>query len=100
MNTNYLLKDELLYELGIRGIVSEADVPALRKLFRTVIAEGVLVQISKLHATNVNELYAQIISKTNELQSLVALASSEPSCVTQRILTRLRHLRGRLQHLK
>jgi hypothetical protein len=84
MNPNYLLKDEILYELAIRGIVSEADVPALRKLFRAVIAEGVRFQISYLQAVNVNELYSQIISKTNESQSLVAVATTEPSCVTQR----------------
>jgi hypothetical protein len=47
MNPNYLYKDELLYELAIRGIVSEADVPALRKLFWAVIAKGFKLAICK-----------------------------------------------------
>jgi hypothetical protein len=100
MNPNYLLKEEILYELAIRGIVSEADVPALHKLFRAVIGEGVRVQTSYLQAVSVDELYSLIISKTNELQSFVAVATTEPSPATQCFLTRLHHLQGRLQHIK
>jgi molybdopterin converting factor small subunit len=80
--------------------VSEVDVPALRKPFRAVIAEAVRVQTSHLQAANVDELYSQIISKTNMLRSYVAVATTEPSNVTQRLLTRLHHLQGKLQHIK
>jgi hypothetical protein len=38
MNPNFLFKDELLYELGIRGISSRADTSSLRKSFRAVIS--------------------------------------------------------------
>jgi hypothetical protein len=37
MNPNFLPKDEQLYELGIRGISTDADVLTLRKLFRSVL---------------------------------------------------------------
>jgi hypothetical protein len=71
MNPNYLLKDELVYELEVRGITSETDVATLRKLFRMVIAEGIGVQINNLRTANIDELYSPIVSKINELQSLV-----------------------------
>jgi len=40
-NPNYLLKDELLYELLVRGISSDSDVHTLRKLFRAVVTDKV-----------------------------------------------------------
>jgi len=48
MNPNFLLKDEVLYELGIRGITSDADVHTLRKLFQSVAAEDLPVDSKKL----------------------------------------------------
>jgi hypothetical protein len=48
MNPNFMLKDELLYELGIRGISSDADVQTLRKLFRSVVSEDLTVDLSKV----------------------------------------------------
>jgi hypothetical protein len=39
MNPNYLFKDELVYELGVRGIVSDAYTQHLRSLFRIVVRE-------------------------------------------------------------
>ena len=44
MNPNFLLKDELLYELGIRGIHSDADTLGLRKLFRSIGARDLPLQ--------------------------------------------------------
>jgi hypothetical protein len=99
MNPNYLLKDELVYELAVRGIASEVDVSTLRKLFRMVVAEGIAVQINNLRTANVDELYSPIVSKINVLQSLVPLPELEPACVTQRLLTSLHHLQGRIQHI-
>jgi len=40
MNPNFLLKDELQYELKNCGNSSDADVQTLHKLFRSVVAEG------------------------------------------------------------
>jgi hypothetical protein len=96
MNPNYLLKDELIYELGVRGIRSDADVPNLRKLFRTVVSEGLRVEVSNLREVGADELYAHVFHKVNELQNLIAHGGTESSCVVQRFRTRLEHLKGRL----
>jgi hypothetical protein len=41
-----LLKDELKYELFIRGISSEVEVQTLPKLFLSVMSEGVPVDLT------------------------------------------------------
>jgi hypothetical protein len=56
MNPNFLLKDELLYELGIRGIGSDADVQTLRRLFRSVVSEELPVDLSKVGSLGVEKL--------------------------------------------
>jgi hypothetical protein len=48
MNPNYLFKDELNYELGVRGITSNADTQELRKLFRSLVGEDLVVESSYL----------------------------------------------------
>jgi hypothetical protein len=55
MNPNFLLKDELQYELKIRGINSEADIQTLRKLFRSVVAEGLPIDLCNLYSLSVEE---------------------------------------------
>jgi hypothetical protein len=69
MNPNFLLKDELLCELGIRGISSDADVQTLRRLFRSVVSEELAVDVSKVGSLGVEELYASTVSKIVELQN-------------------------------
>ena len=44
MNPNYLTKEELLYELGIRGIKDDSDTQYLRKLFRRIISRDLPLQ--------------------------------------------------------
>jgi hypothetical protein len=51
---NYLLKYELVYEFGVRGIRSDTDVAKLRKLFRTGVSEGLRVEVSNLREVKVN----------------------------------------------
>ena len=63
MNTNFLLKDELQYELNIRGINSEADVQTLRKLFRSVVAEGLRIDLCNLYSLSVEEIFVCVASK-------------------------------------
>jgi hypothetical protein len=48
MNLNYLLKEEPQYEVPVRGIKSDRMVETLRKLFRSAIAEGVMVNLNAL----------------------------------------------------
>jgi hypothetical protein len=57
MNPNYLLKDELKYELGVRGIKSKADTQQLRKLFRSLVVEDLDVEVSYLHERGFQDLY-------------------------------------------
>jgi hypothetical protein len=61
MNPNYLLKDELQYELLVTGIKSEADVQTLRKLFRLVFSENVRVELTGLGILKVQELYQTVV---------------------------------------
>jgi pullulanase/glycogen debranching enzyme len=70
MNPNYLFKDELLYELAIRGFTIEGDVPTLRKVFRYVVSVEQPRDLSYLKAVGVNDLYATTASKVAELQVL------------------------------
>ena len=98
MNPNFLLKDEILYELGIRGISSDADVQTLRRLFRSAVAEGLPVDLSKVSSLSIEDLYASTVSKIVELQNQV-IQSKASLFPTSRFRTRISHLRGRLVHL-
>jgi hypothetical protein len=99
MNPIYLLKDELQYELSIRGISSDSDVQTLRKLFRSIVAEGLPVDLRNLSTQSVEELYERAASKTLDLQSMVTQQKSDLALLTPRCRTRISHLRGRLLHL-
>jgi len=99
MNPNFLLKDELLYELCICGISSDADVQTLHKLFRSVVSEDLLVNLSKVSSLGVEELYASVVSKIVELQNQVTQPKLGLSLLTPGFRTRISHLRGRLVHL-
>ena len=95
----YLLKDELQYELFVRGINSDSDVQTLRKLFRSVVAESLPVDLRNLSTQCVEELYECVVNKTLELQALITQQKSDLTLLTPRFRTRLSHLRGRLLHL-
>src|SRR5215471_14166845 len=99
MNPNYLTKDELSYELGIRGIVSCADTHNLRKLFRNNITRDLPLQYSYLTSGPIEGLYLCISTKVSELQNSVVQPGTNWSLLAPRVLTKIRHLKGRLQHL-
>jgi len=99
MNPNYLTKDELLYELGIRGIDSGADTHSLRKLFRSIANRDLPLNVSYLTSASIEALYLCVFNKVSELQDLVVRSGTNWSLVAPRVSTKLRHLRGRLRHL-
>ena len=99
MNPNFLLIDELQYELKIRGINSEADVQILRKLFRSLVAKGFPIDLCNLYSLSVEELFGCVASKIVELLDLVTQQNLYLSSLTQRFSTNITHLRGRLIHL-
>ena len=99
MNPNFLLKEELLYELGIRGIHSEADTLGLRKLFRSIGARELPLQFDYFNSRGVEEWYSVVTSKISELQSFVTQTAHNLALATPRARTKLLHLRGRLSHL-
>jgi hypothetical protein len=70
MNPNYLFKDELLYELGIRGIESDADTSGLRKLFRSIASRELPLQFQYFTSRSVEELYSSVTTKISELQRI------------------------------
>jgi hypothetical protein len=100
MNSNYLLRDELLYELGIRGITSEVEIHSLRKLFRSVVARDIPVEVSYLKGAKEEELYERLLSKTLELQGFINKLETVLADSASRIQTKLLHLRGRVSHLQ
>jgi hypothetical protein len=69
MNRTYLYKDELIYELGVRGITSNADTHVLRRLFRSVVVDD--VEPSYLCERGFDKLYQVALKKILELQELV-----------------------------
>jgi hypothetical protein len=99
MNSNFLLKDELPYELGICRISSDADVQTLRKLFISVMSRDLPAGLSNLRSLSVEGLYRSVVSKIVELQSLMTQPRSSLSLFIPRLRTRISHQRGRLTHL-
>ena len=99
MNPNYLSKDELSYELGIRGIVEDTDTQNLRKLFRRVLTRELPLQWDFLTPQRTEELYSVISTKVHELQEWLTRESPKPTDFASRVKTRVRHLKDRLAHL-
>ena len=97
MNPNYLLKDELLYELLVRGISSDSDVHTLRKLFRAGVTDKVTCDVRNLTTLRVEELFQAVDNKAVEMQNLIK--QQELFQLSPRLRTHLQHLRGRLGHL-
>ena len=98
MNPNYLLKDELLYELLVRRISSDSDVHTLRKLFRAVVTDKVTCDVCNLTTLSVEELFEAVDNKAVEMQNLIK-QQEELFQLSPRLRTHLQHLRGRLGHL-
>ena len=98
MNPKYLLKDELQCELSVLGSSSDRDVGMLRKLFRSIVAERVPVDLRNLSTHSVEELYECVVNKTLQLQYLITQQKSDLALLTPR--TQTSGLRGRLQHLR
>jgi pullulanase/glycogen debranching enzyme len=57
------LRDEVRYELCIRGVSSESDVQTLRKLLSTVVTENVPVDLKHLKNLGIVELYSTFLTK-------------------------------------
>jgi hypothetical protein len=100
LNPNYLLKDELQYELLIRSIKSEAEVQTLRTLFRTAVIENVAVNLNEMSELYVQELYQTIVCKVAELRNIVASESAETVTLVPRLRAKIFHVQERLRHLK
>jgi hypothetical protein len=75
MNPNFLVKDELQYELRIRGISSAGDTAVSRKLFRSVIPRQLTLQWDYLESVSVAEWCSCIEQKICELQKTVSQSS-------------------------
>ena len=99
MNPNYLLKDELLYELLVRRISSDSDVHTLRKLFHAVVTDKVTCDVRNLTTLSVEELFEAVDNKAVEMQNLIKQQEEELFQLSPHFRTHLEHLRGRLRHL-
>jgi len=99
MSPNHLTKDKLLYELGIRGIDSVADSLKLRRMFRKYITRDLPLRFSYLTSGATEGLYLGISTEVSELQEVVRMSEINWILLAPRVLSKVRHLRERLQHL-
>jgi hypothetical protein len=99
MNPNFLYRDELEYELGLRRFKTEGDAPQLRKSFRSEIKGNEKLQWDYLTSASAVKWICEIEVKICELQDIVKQSAGSLISVLPRARTRLLHLRGRLSHL-
>jgi len=98
MNPNYLFKDELLYDLGIRGILSDAHNLGFRKSLRTLASRELPLQFDYLNSRCVKEWYSIVTIKISELQSFVTQTVHTSALAIPRVRTKLLRLRSRVCH--
>jgi hypothetical protein len=99
MNPNYLLRDELLYELAIRGINIEGDVLLLRKLMGLVLSEDVHIVPEMVAGLDVSEQLDLIGPKVAEMEGLLCDTGPGHGSVTACLRTRGLHLEDRLHFI-
>lgn len=100
MNPNYLLRDELQYELASRGLNSSGDVQFLRKILRVVLADGVPSLASYLAQSSFDDLYRCACSKLGELEALYNQLEKGALPPVSRMRTRIAHFWNRIRHLE
>ena len=93
MNLNYLLKDELQYELRVRGIKSDAQLQTLRKSLRSAISEGVVVNLNAITRKDIPDFLQAVVKKIVELQAIVELEYSDTPKVVTGVRARLSHVK-------
>jgi hypothetical protein len=89
VNPNYLSKDELLYELCLRGITIETEIQSLRKLFRSAVARDLPVGVSHLRELIVGELGECFLNKIHELQAHVTQSETALPSLVARMRTKI-----------
>ena len=100
MNPNYLLRDELQYELASRGLNSSGDVQFLRKIFRVVQTDGVPNLASYLAQGSFEDMYRCACSKLGELEALHNQLEKGSVPPVPRMRTRITHIWNRIRHLE
>jgi hypothetical protein len=99
MNPNYLRREEIEYELRVRGLNVTGDVNLLRKVSRSVVTEMVSVNLENLGGHfDPQEHIEYISSKVQELEVLLE-KSVELAAIGPRVRTHVRHCLGRLTTL-
>ena len=100
INPNYLLRNELQYELASRGLNSSGDVQFLRKIFRVVQADGVPSLASYLAQGSFEDMYRCACSKLGELEALYNQLEKGALPPVSRLRTRIAHFWNRIRHLE
>jgi len=85
MNPNYSSKEELIYELSLRGINTDGEFQCLRQLFRTVEVRYAVPEARRLRGWDVNELYNYAERKIQELQEAVSKSETPRSLSLSRV---------------
>jgi len=99
MNPSHLLKDELEYELRVRGIAWAGDANLLRKQLRQAISSGCPALPEKFLTGDVREYLDVCVQKLRDLEQYCNDADWSCSLVATRIKSRCLHLLARFQSL-
>jgi hypothetical protein len=99
MNPNHLLKDELEYELRVRGIVGAGEVYLLRKQLRQAISSCYPALPEKFLTGDVREDFGICVQKLRDLEHYCNDADRSCPLVAARIKSRCLHLLARFQSL-
>jgi hypothetical protein len=99
MNPNHFLKDELEYELRVRGIAWAGDANLLRKQLRQAISSGCPALPEKFLTGDVQEDFDVCAQKLRDLEQYCNDADLSCSLVAARIKSRSLHLLARFQSL-
>jgi hypothetical protein len=99
MSPNYLLKDELEYELCVRGVPCFGDVISLRKRLPTAISDSLSSSPEKYLTVDVQDEFRICTRKLAGLEQYRLESDLAFSLVAARIKTRFQHPLARFHHL-
>lgn len=102
IKANYLLSDEIDYELKIRGIVTGRDVAARRKILTRALEKEKHRAVVWEDPNYDFDSEVEAIGKTvNSLKTIIAdFEGPESDSTVKRVKTRLAHVIGRIQRIK
>lgn len=104
MDVNYLLKDELEFELACRGIFNIGTVPPMKKILKEIIAQESTGDLSikfETPQTCIEDPLSQIVTCESKIRvlsdSLKEILAKPDAISVRRIAARVLHLKNRIK---